>query len=201
MSTPVKEFMKDDLTVSIYQDEGGESPREWCNLGKTAFFHRRYDLGDRGQDFDSPEEVKEWLETDEGKAAVVIPVYMYDHSGISLSTRNSGYPFNCRWVAGQLGIIYATEERIKEELQVAEVDDATRRMAEKQLQDEIETLNQFVTGDVYYYSITDAEGEHLDGCGGVYGLQYCEEEARSVADGIIKARVKEVEECAQENGR
>lgn len=55
-------------------------------------------------------------------------------------------------------------------------------MAEKYLKSEVETYDQYLTGDVYGYVIEDKEGEELDSCWGFYGEEYCLEEAKSIAD-------------------
>ena len=39
--------------IEVTRDEFPESPRQWDNLGKMIFFHKRYDLGDKGHGYDS----------------------------------------------------------------------------------------------------------------------------------------------------
>ena len=39
---------------------------------------------------------------------VLLPLYLYDHSGITMSTK----PFSCRWDSGHVGWIYCTKERL-----------------------------------------------------------------------------------------
>ena len=76
-------------------------------------FHKRYSLGDKhsidNSQFEDWDEVEEYLIKEE-KAIVILPLYLYDHSGITISTA----PFSCNWDSGQIGFIYTTEKRIKE---------------------------------------------------------------------------------------
>ena len=79
--------MEDSMTVSsggyklsVFRDDDAPNPRQWENLGRMVCWHSRYDLGDE-HEF---EEVTDFLESEEYKnAIVVLPVYMYDHSGRS----------------------------------------------------------------------------------------------------------------------
>ena len=42
---------------------------------------------------------------------VVLPLYLYDHSGITMSC-DLTYPYNDRWDSGQVGWIYASHQRV-----------------------------------------------------------------------------------------
>lgn len=80
-------------TLQIYRDEYAENPREWENLGKMVCWHRRYNLGDK-HDYDSPQD---FCESEEYKSALVIlPVYLYDHSGITISNSDFGDRWDSR---------------------------------------------------------------------------------------------------------
>lgn len=45
------------------------------------------------------------------KYYIILPLFLYDHSGITMNT--SG--FNCPWDSGQVGIIYISKKKAKEE--------------------------------------------------------------------------------------
>lgn len=163
------------LTIKIFQDEDSEGPRQWDNFGKMVCAHRRYDLGDEQMDAD------DILEITKRADVLWLPLYLYDHSGLSMSTGRS-YPFNCPWDSGQVGIIYADREMIFKEYGSKKF---TKRIKEKVyalLEVEVKTYNQWLTGDVYGYWIEDESGEHLDSCWGFYGFDYCMAEAESMAD-------------------
>lgn len=173
------------ITVKIYPDGTPESPREWDNLGTMACFHPRYTLGDRDHGF-TPDTLREKL----GEPGVIwLSLYLYDHSGISISCggpslvrdRNH-YPFDPGgWDTSLIGAIFVDRERIKREY--GDDPDAWER-ALARLRGEVETYNQFLTGDMYGYVIEDAAGKHLDSCWGFYGDEYCESEAMAAALGL-----------------
>jgi len=89
----------------------------------------------------------------------VLPVFMYDHSGIALNTGG----FGCPWDSGQVGFIYYTKD------QVRTVFDGREECAISALKQEIETYSDYVNGDVYGFTLEDDDGEHIDGCCGFYG--------------------------------
>lgn len=150
------------MRINIVYDHCPENPRDWENLGTMVCFHRRYNnLGDRN-DFRSPEELMAYIEANEGPGFVWLPIYMYDHSGITISTR----PFFCPWDSGQIGVIFAftpdgmTDEQVKEALET-----------------EVEVYDKYLRGEVYGYEIVDEDGEIFSSC---YGF-YSEEEAIEAA--------------------
>lgn len=109
------EGMEPKKQLVIFYDPEPPNPRtEHDNLGRMALFHRRYTLGDkdipfRSEDFDCWESMREHIEK-ELKAVVCLPVYLYDHSGLTISTS----PFYSPWDSGQVGFIYVTPAQAKE---------------------------------------------------------------------------------------
>lgn len=168
--------------IEIIQDEMPESPRTSVdNLGKLVCFHNRYRLGDihniSSFDFTCWADLKKKLIKTEN-AIIVLPVYMYDHSGITISTK----PFSCRFDSGQIGFIYATRADILNEFQCKLI---TKKIIEKAyniLLSEIETYDQFLRGDVYGYKITDEDNNEIDSCWGFYGYDYCLSTANTILD-------------------
>ena len=49
-----------------------------------------------------------------------LPLWLYDHSGISISTGEREWPYNCQWDSGQVGIIYISLAKAKETFLSAE---------------------------------------------------------------------------------
>lgn len=74
-------------TLEIYHDESPESPREWDNLGVIIAWHPRYNLGDMSKEFvaltGSDAFILKWKKIE--PYGVILPLYLYDHSGISIS--------------------------------------------------------------------------------------------------------------------
>jgi hypothetical protein len=85
--------------VKLVVDEDPPNPRElFSNVGTMVCSHKHYTLGD-----EETKNVDIELLTE---GAMVLPMYMYDHSGITISTK----PFNCPWDSGQIGIIFCRLE-------------------------------------------------------------------------------------------
>lgn len=165
----IKTYDHKGYTIEIHYDEWGESPRNWDNFGTMACYHRRYTIGDEKQ-YEDPIALQEYLTTSEDM--IYLPVYMYEHSGIALSTS----PFGDRWDSGQIGFIYMTKEKAKEE-------GITEYEALDRLDREVKTMDDFVRGNVYGYKVFNDEGEELDSCWGYIGrIEDCEEAAEQVVD-------------------
>lgn len=174
----VKEIKLDNNRVfRVFNDYNPIDPREWDNLGTMACFHRRYSLGDKDVPFSS-DEFGSWGEMEEYiwkslDAAVVIPLFMYDHGGITIQA----YPFDCRWDSGQIGFIYVTKDKLRKEYGVKKVGKKILSKAEEILRNEILTYDQYVTGDVYSFEIVKVEScdfgcpheRHEDSCSGFFG--------------------------------
>jgi hypothetical protein len=180
MAECIKKFRKGNQVLKIYQDDNPESPREWDNLGIMVCKHSRYKLGDEQTDFNgSAEEFEEFLRS-ERHASVILPLYLYDHSGISISTTQN-YPFNDRWDASMVGFIYTTDADIKKDFILnGDVTDSDRDKAREHLIAEVETYNQFLVGDIYCFHLVEEELCNLnhihenviDSCCGFYGSDF-----------------------------
>jgi hypothetical protein len=99
------------------------------------------------------------------EVAVWLPIYMYDHSSISLSTK----PFGCRWDSGQLGIIYVTKENIRKEYQTKRVTKKVLMQVRECLRGEVEEYHDYVSGNVHGYVLKDADDNEVDSCWGFIG--------------------------------
>lgn len=172
--------------IEIFQDESPESPRTWDNIGTMVCFHGRYDLGDkhyyRHEDYDGWEEMKQAIIENEN-VHTILPLYLYDHSGITMNTTG----FSCGWDSGQVGWIFVSKDKVKKEgLDESKVADY--------LVGEVETYDQYLTGDVYRFVVSEVSTcnhghEHMtqaDSCGGFYGEDSCMEEAESIVNSLIK---------------
>jgi hypothetical protein len=173
--------LKEDHILQIFQDTWGESPREWSNLGTMAIFHRRYNFGDevdfKSDDFNNWSEMGEYINKDLD-AAVCIPIYMYDHSGITINCDG----FACPWDSGQVGYIYVSKQKLKDEYGVKRISSVMLERAEKALRREVHVMDQYITGDVYGFQVikrylnTDGEIQEdiIDSCSGFYGDNFKE---------------------------
>ncbi len=168
-------------TIKIVQDSNRESPREWDNLGTMACKHSRYTLGEEKID-----EPIEWLEgmlrlqhkgeySNERlqelearfyKEYIALPLFLYDHSGITMATT----PFSCSWDSGKVGYIYITKKKALEEYGGKVVTAKLRERIEGYLKGEVEIFDQYLTGDVYGFQVLDEDV--IDSCYGFYGLDF-----------------------------
>lgn len=167
--------------LKIYLDDLSLNPREdWDNLGNMVCFHSRYNLGDK-HDFSYPQEFSTWWDKQPGNG-VLIDLYLYDHSGITMSTQ----PFSCPWDSGQVGWIYATVEDIKagfmnESVQKTDdpytiikesIPESFRDRAKECLLSEVTTYDQYITGDVYGFVLENQDGNDEDSCWGFFGSDW-----------------------------
>lgn len=163
----VKSYTHGKATLKIFTDDNARTPRDWDNIGKMICIHSRYHLGDRhdykGTDYRSWDEFKKAVERKEN-AAVILPLYLYDHSGITMSTK----PFACRWDSMQVGFIVVSKETLRKEYNVKRITKAVIEKATKVLEGEVETYDQYLTGDVYGFKLF-VDGEEKDSVWGFFG--------------------------------
>ena len=186
--------------IEIIQDEHTDCPREWDNLGKMICFHSRYNLGDKHDyqfyDYNSYDEQRKDIEKTEN-TCVILPLYLYDHSGITISTS----PFGCNWDSGQVGWIIVSKENVRKEFGVKRINKKLIEKVTNILEGEIKTYDQYLTGDIYGYKIfkvTECElghehKEELDSCWGFYGEEECMTEAEGIVDYYQKPKQIELE--------
>ena len=191
----VDEHKQDNYVIKVYQDEDTHSPREWDNLGKMICFHRRYNLGDKHDynhnNYSSWSEQKEDIVKNEN-VCVILPLYLYDHSGITMSTS----PFGCNWDSGQVGWIFVSKEKVRKEYNVKRITQEVIDKVTQCLESEVKTYDQYLTGEVYRYEIykvdtCDKGCEHeefVDSCGGFYGQDECMEEGKSIVKYYIEKK-------------
>jgi hypothetical protein len=177
--------------VVVTYDYDPESPRTWDNLGKVVLSNRsRYSFGDETA---SPDYIKE-LEAD--KELICLPIYIYDHSGITINTTG----FSCMWDSGQIGVIYCTKKDAVKEFGKKVCTQEVRDKALKCLQGEISDLNAYVSGEVYGYRVLDPDGEEVTSCWGYYGdVDDCLSAGVEEAEAVSKLRELRLQHIAEES--
>ena len=121
------------------------------------------------------------------KAYYILPLFLYDHSGITMSTGS----FSCPWDSGQVGWIYISIEKAASEGW------KTPEQAYKAMQAEVEEYDHYLTGQCYGYVVEDADGEGVDSCWGFLGdSDYVRGEMRAAAMSAVEAANKEDAEAA-----
>ena len=151
-------YFAKNYVIEVIQDEDAESPRtSFDNLGKMVCSHGRYFLGDEQlnvDDYNSLEEAKKDLVED----GLCLDLYLYDHSGITISTS----PFASRWDSGQVGFIYVSKEDIRNIYGVKKVTKKIREKVLEALQAEVETYDQYLMGDIYGFKMWKIKDSYLE---------------------------------------
>lgn len=183
-------------TIRVEQDEDAQNPRtEFDTFGKMICFHKRYDLGDKKtEEYEKdPQEFKKWIERHTGKDIISLPLFLFDHSGITMSTTNSNFQA-CdpqKWDWGLIGWTYIAKDDIRNECGKKRVSKSLAAKAKDLLRYEVKTYDDYLTGRVYGYQIVkdnpkveDDEQKILDSCWGFYGdyNEYMVPEAKSIID-------------------
>lgn len=149
------------MKLEIVQDTDAENPLEQDGrLGRIVCWHRRYSLGDE-QPASDPQE---WMAENHNDVFVILPVYMYDHSGITIRTT----PFSCPWDSGQVGYIYCTKRNAKDCGFSLTAEGSVERVTEG-LVSEVEQYDQYLRGDVWGFRLLTDDDELVDSCWGFYG--------------------------------
>ena len=160
--------LTNNKTLEVKQDEYAESPRHDDNLSTMICFHGRYNLGDKHnykhQDYSGWAEMEKAIIKNESPA-VILPLYLYDHSGITISTS----PFSCKWDSGQIGFIFVSKEKLRNEYKVKRINKEIIDRATKILLAEVETYDLYLRGEIYGYTLLNENGEVEDSCWGFIG--------------------------------
>jgi len=191
--------------IVVTHDDDPLNPREDdCNASTMVCFHRRYDLGD-SHEYDEPltavadicnvdaddigrdnEKINETLD----KAPLYwLPLFLYDHSGITMKTT----PFSCTWDSGQVGIIYITHADAVLNYGACPIPEGKsfEEFVFDNLKAEVAIYDSFITGNCHRFEIYELQEDYEDGgdvmesCGNFLGSSNnCLEEARSEVDAI-----------------
>jgi len=182
--------LKSGNILRVVEDQNPESPRNWDNLGKMICHHGNYKLGDKqiegklaqmreiatdiniaayikdlNKDYWNDEDkLEDFVSNKEG--AIVIKLFLYEHSGITMYTHQP----SCRWDSRHTGYIYVSKEKI-----IKEYGDASEESIEKArnlLENEVKTYAQYLEGDIYGYKIIKVQRCNL-GCDHEFELDAC----------------------------
>lgn len=158
MKTYTKIITVEEPRLKIQYDTDTESPREWSNLGyfitETRNYHSAEDTNDhiRLLKRDIPCEIGD-------KVLAIYPVYKYEHGGVSyhLGTAKGFDYSNC-------GFYIVTDKTVKEL-------GTSKKDFKKVIENEINTYNKYVNGEVYGFILYDKKGEIEDSSWGYYDIE------------------------------
>jgi hypothetical protein len=169
--------LKNKQRLKIYQEESPCDPRKDDNLSRMICFHNTYSLGDNSPELDySSKSYDSWEGLEKSiirneKPFVILPLYLYNHSGITISTT----PFNCNWDSGQIGFIFIRQKEIDNlgtHINNNESFTDYKERLKTYMLNELDHYDMYLTGDTYRFIIENAEGIVIDACGGFYGQDW-----------------------------
>jgi hypothetical protein len=200
-----EETLDNGVVVKIIHDSDPLNPRtdyeEACTM---VCDHGRYSLGDedghdkardairasrdyrpswedydsKGLDFSYGPDL--WTAMQDCSDIVSLPLYLYDHSGITI---RAGSPFSCPWDSGQVGFAFMTKAEILEcyMSKGTRLTAALKAKAADLIKAETSCYDDYLTGNCWGYVVEFPDGEE-DSCWGFLGdPDYCLEEAMSIA--------------------
>ena len=210
------------LRLVIERDQFPEDPRSWDNLGTMLCCHRDYQLGDCNSNRETEEQLaeicREYGKSDEEIDEMTfaeevrfildqdnvcgLPLWIYDHSGISMSTRRQ-----CSWDSSFVGLIFVEKDFYLAQMCLKD-EENWKAKAKKTLESEVEIYNDFLEGNVYQWALyeptvvirqsmdgkelsreIDEKGEMVDSMGGFYNSLTFED-----ADAYFNFEIAEVEQ-------
>ena len=181
----IEEFNHEGLTIKIDYADFSESPREWDNLGTMVCFHMKYSLGD-SHNFaltGTWEKVKKDIIKTNG-TSFILPLYLYDHSGITIRTT----AFQDRWDSMQVGFIFVSKKEARKVY--GPLGKATIKKVFEVLESEVKTYDQYLRNDIFWYGVYRGE-ELIDSCSGFYDLDEARNEAIDYANIEIEKMERE----------
>lgn len=189
------------LRLVIEQDQFSDDPRSWDNIGTMLCWHRGYQLGDCNTNREtelqlaeicrkygkSDEEIDEMTFAEEVQFILDqddvcgLPLWLYDHSGISISTGRV-----CPWDSSFVGFIFVEKDFYLAQICLKD-EEGWKEKAKETLEGEVETYSDFLEGNVYQWTLyeptvvirqsmdgkelsreIDEEGEMVDSTSGFY---------------------------------
>lgn len=109
---------------------------------------------------------------------VSLPLWLYDHSGITISCGDREYPYNDRWDSSAVGwIIYAKQAGDGEDW---------RERAFDRMRAEVEEYDHYLQGEIYGFTLYKNR-EEIDSCWGYYGGDLAKNEILDNCPGLTEA--------------
>lgn len=170
------------MTIEVYFDPDPMNPRtEWDNMCEFHCSHKRYVLED--EHYENRQECAEVANEAEARGGIVTSLYLYDHSGLTLSTA----PFSCPWDSRQVGFVILRRDKLLTEFGGKRLTKALRERAEKIITAEVSVYDAYLRGAVYGYVIKQTG----DSCWGFYDdTEYMIEDVKSHIDCYIEQERK-----------
>lgn len=113
---------------------------------------------------------------------IIMPLYLYDHGGITISTGK----FSCAWDSGLLGFIYVSRDKVRKESGWKQLTAKRVEKIESYLKGEVDVYDHYLQGLVWGYEVQKGtlieetfdpddednwQWEEEDSCWGFYGWE------------------------------
>ena len=176
---------KHGLKIKIFQDtDTQDSPDDWGDNGLfLVFYHRDFDI--RRDKIVTDEELINYFlrkeDIDQAKDYHIFPASALIHGGVTVYIGKHDHQCDPGgWDSSFAGAVLVSREEAK-----------TKEEARKLAEGLISAWNDYLSGNVYGYEITDAAGNDVDSCWGFYGDYDADggalQEARAIVDNMTKA--------------
>jgi len=181
----IERYEHNGYTIVIDTDDDPMSPREADNATVMLCWHRDYNLGD---DHDVAKDMKQridghdwhtsrpstaitrWLRIFHG-ATVVQPLYLLDHSGITIST-SKFWSDPGGWDTSTVGFVFDTAWN-------REMCGTTPEQAEEAIDAEVKSYANYLEGGYVGYTVLNARGEVVESCWGIPDVEDAKAEAEA----------------------
>lgn len=137
-----EEFFKWLLEKEIIEEIEGSDDGPLYATQVNAFGFYREGLRDALLDYGYEDEIGICMKIAEYAGLIFSPLYLYEHSGITISTGG----FSCPWDSGMLGVVWITKEDWEESM-------ITKHTPEEIIHSEVEDYDRYLRGDVYHVRI------------------------------------------------
>jgi hypothetical protein len=166
-----------DLRLEYFQvdPDYNNDPRQFENMSRFVWAHKKYNLpqeidGFQFKNYAGWDEAELALRT-EFDAAIVLTVWMYDHSGVAFSCsigNSKANPWSCPWDSGIVGFAVVTNaEQQAAGFSIGE--------CERNLRREVTEYSQWTSGQIYRFEIT--RGDEFVDTGEIIGWTEAQAEA------------------------
>lgn len=178
METLQKEKYK-GYKIKVTHDEF-DPRKDQDNLTKMVCFHKRYILGDKHEynhgDYNGWDAMERSIKYREN-VVVIAPLYLYDHSGITINTTG----FNCPWDSGQVGFVFITKKEARKWFGWKRITKERKEKLKERLLSDVKEYDNYLTGMQYKFDIYKKK-EWIEGYGCFDDDDKAMEEAKSIID-------------------
>lgn len=151
-----------------------------------------------------------WKLLERHAGIVYLPLYLYDHSGITMSTSE----FSCKWDSGQVGYIYTDKKTILETVGGFTNEKGNcvkvsaynwKEAAYINMKSEVKDYDMYLTGEVYGYIVEKQVGDpewllewqRTDSCWGIYSDKCGDALIEEIAREYTSEELFDDEECTK----